>query len=684
MSGNRFTPYDFTGKPLGVTPDTSYAIKDAYINQDFQTVCDAIGVRYIRGGNCADKNSTSTSCEIWLQADGGSRKVADENAHVLVYYSTHVWSTTVKHASGECYIVFTDADCQYPATPSIADYSSPSFIAALRIYVFPSTVLPRLPKSCLVFDGSAQGGISSNDIPRSTGAPVSGSIEEAIADVETTVAAVIDPVTGLIDGAVSSVDQIEEKTFLNEADANLIWGDLGVDSDLDGLSDRWQKIGNPTPSIDTTNFRIGQSSQKLVIGFAGEGIRATPNTYEPRDFAGEWVSFTAYVYVHAGGAADSVYLEITDGVTSSVSSAGGAVGSWVRLGVSHEVSPSVVPGGLEFRILGNQAVTISVDGAKISRGKLFRGYSPNVLQLSRAMMRLEDQVNWIPNSQFDDWTNGTSSLPDFWRTGLSGIGTPTSVAQVTSAGNVLFGTSSCQLGLQNGEGIYLELLNPQDFRSYGLIASAYVKLVSTSPSSDPLWLMLDDGVTSFYSEFTPTTSWQRPTVGITVDPSATYLRLAICNRSGSASRTDVYVDGVMLTKNGGGGGFNVAYRPSVAYKPYIWEFVLPGTVTPGIMYHHGAKLDVFPIPSACFLHKIRVWSNTAPGPGVFDTYTVTLNGTGTSLAALVAGSSQAAAVHLPATVAASAGQLIQVTMSTSGGTSAANVGVSVEGIRIGY
>jgi hypothetical protein len=72
---NKWVTHDHSNYPPGGPESADYLADADEFNQNYEDICDAVGARYIRGVACADKNSTATTCEIWLQADGGERDV---------------------------------------------------------------------------------------------------------------------------------------------------------------------------------------------------------------------------------------------------------------------------------------------------------------------------------------------------------------------------------------------------------------------------------------------------------------------------------------------------------------------------------------------------------------------------------------------------------------------------------
>lgn len=674
MAGNRFIHYPVTNLPAPAGPASSdYYIGENEINENLRTVGDAIACRYVRGENAADTGaSNATRCVIWLQAHGGERTICDVGAVVRIYYGsagglpTHIWTTTAQDGGGGgIFVEFSDAECIYPATPTIADYSDPSFIDALHIYVMTSGIEPLIPSSQLLLSANAPGGINAAVIPMTTGSD----IETTMTSVQTAFAQGHDSVTGdHLANAIADITVINPRTFAEEGFSNLVWGDFVLDSNYDGLADRWLPIGSPTCSISTTLYRIGTSSQSITTTMAGEGIYAQPNSYYYHDHLGRPVCFAVYVYPTED---DTVYLEIDDGVGTTVSTDACPAGTWTRIGVTHNVNAAATQ--LYFRIRATKATAFNVDGAVAKQGRLYSAYVDGVSYAVGMTAANFDFVNYGLNTDFSRWTNGTSSLPDYWQSGSGGYNAPTVISRNATAWT---GTYSMGLVLQLGEGAFIDIPMPGSIRYNTMLVSLYI--YDNGGSGGKVTLEADNGVAVYTGTIDVAGEWRKIQTSIPANASASYLRVGIKNLDPGVGTLDILVDGLQVTT----AGFSSVWKPQSVYKPVRWDFVYGGTIGSGLLYRHGIQQDVFPVPVDCVLDTIHIYHRVPSTGGGTDTYTVTRDGIATSLTTSIPSGVSQAAYHYAPGVAFTEGQRVQVSLAAGIPPLGQDAGVVVSGYCI--
>ncbi len=630
------------------------------IMDNFYDVRDMVAPVEARGANAEDGNangnSTASQCNLTLRTANGEAGLLELGDFVQVYDGANKWYLQNNLADDE--LSFSDADLAEGAGPS--DYAAPAFLASLVIDIV--KFRPKIGKGDIILSGSHADKLTGDDI-------------EAAADDATALGAKLGALQSRVDVALDEAGAIKDEAvdnatlakaaLLAESFENIIWGQFDADFDNDGLANGWLKFNTPTCEMDEGVRKIGSRSQKVVASQPQDGVYARPYAYNYADYLGDYVAFSAWVFA---GADDSVVLEIHDGVSTTTAPAGGVAGTWVRLGLEHQVDGAA--SDLQFRIYADGAATFYVDGAMAKRGRLHPGYVANGVETMRTFMVGEDYANWVLNGDFREWTNGTTSVPDFWQTGVAGFNSPTAVSRDTT--NYMFGDAAMKLTLALGEGVFYEVPNYVDFRGQVVYVSGYFLGLA---GANEIRLELDDGVSPQYIDFAPDAGeMRRPGFAFVVDAAAAMLRVSISNQDGGS--VEFVAEGLMLAR----GMFPLAFKQAAHPSPLRWDFALPGPTVLGLMFHEGANLDVFPVPCDCVIHKVLAYEAGAPGAGP-DTFTVTQNGVATALAAAVATGQQTAMAHN--LVPFAKGDRLQVTVMTSA-MPGSDAGVAVEGYRLGY
>jgi len=630
------------------------------VMDNFRDLRDAVAGVEARGANAEDGNSrglsTASQCNLTLKTANGQTGLLDLGDAVQIRGGSAKWYLENTLANDE--LSFSDAELAEGEGP--ADYADPAFIASLVMDI--AKFRPKVGKGELILTGDHADKLTGDDLE--TGAADPTPLGGKLVALEDRVATSLDESGALRAEAVDN-DKLARAVFLGEDFQNVIWGQFDADFDNDGLANQWLKFNTPACELDDAVRKIGARSQKVVASQPQDGICTYP--FPPvshADFPGDYVSFTAWVYA---AVADSVVLEVFDGVKTTTAAPGGVAGAWVRLGVEHQVDGAAFT--LVFRVYANQAATFHVDGAMAKRGRLRHAYAANAVELMRTFMMGEDYANAVLNGDFAEWTNGDGELPDFWRTG-GDLDPPTAVARETAI--YLFGASALRLTLGLGEGVFHDVAEYREYASQDVYVSAFFR---GAAGSSRVRLVIDDGVAAEYTDFTPAAGvWQRPGRPFRVDANATRLRVSIVNADAGAP--EFICDGVMLVR----GQFPIAFRRASLPRPFRWDFARPGAVASGLMYHEGANLDVFAVPADCVVHKILAYEGTAPGDGP-DTFTVTRDGVATGLAAEVQTGAHAGMAHAPVVFAK--GERLQVS-AAPGASPGSNAGVVVEGYRVGY
>lgn len=622
---------------------------------------EATAVVEARGANAQDGNSrgnsTPTQCNLTLFTARGERGLLDLGDAVFITDGANKWSLVNDVADDE--LSFSDADLAEGEGPP--DYSAPAFISSLIITIMKSR--PKWGKGDLILAGDHPQKLTADDIEAA--ADDATSAGEKLAAIKERVDAALDA-EGLLLPEVVGNAAVARKIFLEEGFQNIIWGQLDADFDNDGLANGWELFNTPAVEMDDTVRKVGQRTQKVIASQPQDGVVAYP--FPPvthADFLGEYVSFAVWVRAED---ANAVVVEIDDGVSATTSPPSGVADAWTRVGVEHQVDPAATL--LSFRVYALQPTTFWLDGAVATRGRLHCGYVAHPVEIMRTFMAGEDYENAVLNGDFASWTNGATSLPDFWRTG-NGVNPPTAVNRETEA--VLFGDAALRVTLGFGEGVYYEVPHYGEYSSADVFASVYLRLVSGAAK---VRVQIDDGVKGESVDVALSADeWRRPGKAMRTCASPTRLRLTVANFD-AAGPVTLVMDGAMITR----GQFPVAFTRAAQAKPCAWNFVLPGPVTSGFLTHHGAALDIFPVPSRIVMHKISVYEAQPPAAGS-DTFTVTRNGSATTLAAAVATGANAAAHHEP--ILFNEGDRLQV-VATPGPVPGADAGVVVEGYRWGY
>jgi len=641
-----------------------------------------VGLKLAHGDDATDAGSGVNQTVITVKSDNARTGVVQAGDMVLVrdFLGTGWW--WIPAVSADNIVSFStlglgvDGLLVRGAAP--ADYSDAGFIDGLHIVIFPQGSF-YIPKDLLDFTDGEPGAVQTDDLVRPGGVV----LEAFLTAIEAAFNTTHDAITGhhlpnVIDNA-----NLEPETLLLEGDENIIAGRFEYDDDDDGLANRWLLYNTPTGvALVPADHRIGALAQQIITGQPQDGIYTEPNyphVYE--DFLDDDVCFGIYV---TATEADTVVLEVFDGVGTTARAPGGTIGATVFLAMTHHVDLGATC--LRFRVWGNKVApgtTFRVDGAKACRGRLQKGYTSCISEVVYDISSHLDYENGILNGDFTDWTNTTNPAaaapPDWW---VNGANPPANITR--DAVNVLYGVYGFQMTLGLGESVVYNFLNPLDYRGQDCyLTGRYLGIVGV----DRVSIIIDDGVAPVTTTIlpAPAVAWKRFVIPYHVDAAAAALSLELINLGGGAAIQFV-IDGLMWTR----GIVPAEFKPASAPKLFKWDFAHTGAIAAQCMMHEGSIIDSFPVPSRCLVHKIRAYCGVAGGMGKIDTYTVTRDGAGTLLACTISDPAQHGQLHLPVPIlfdadSAAGAQRIQVLMAPDGlGSLAADAGVTVEGFRLGY
>lgn len=672
-----FIYYIFQNKQPGITDATRRA-DGARVMANFYALLRAMGFQArAYGANLTDAGSDDTTCQVNVLDVSGHGGLVDAGDICTVWDSTgREWQNV---AASNDVLSFGGAHQVVEGGGWMTTgYSAPGFIATLDLVA--EGAVRHIGASRIILDPDAADPLTAADIPLAAGgADLLGATFDTL---KTAFESYHDGETGGHAEDAIDATALKSSGFLDESFSNILWGGMDYDDDGDGFPNGWRAYNGATSVMMLSGQRIGESYPLVTATGVGQGIESDPATYDYRDYLGDVVSFAPYLYTFAPGV--TVTLEIDDGITTTTAGPFASEGAWSRPGmVAHEVDPGATQ--LLFRAYSSAAMNFGIDGAMGKRGRVPVGYADHPVEAARRPMRSEDQTNWFPNSDMRVWTNGYSALPDYYLTGAGGINAPDSVARNTS--QYLFGDASLQLELTMGEGVYWDVWNLVDWlnRAAGgpdgrTVLSVYLTC-ATGGGEGILRLKIDDGVAPQYVDMAVDDGyWYRPRVAIQVDVLATMLRCSLEHRDAGAGTIDVCVDGFMLTK-GGWPGHGIAWRPATVYHPFERVYAHPGALDTGLLFHHGADLDIFPVDRPCYIDKILAHAITAPGVGVGDAFTAQVDGAPSTLAVTLATAANDAKAHVPAGIAVAQGSLLQVG-ATASGSPAEDVGVTVGGFII--
>jgi len=633
-----------------------------------------IGLKLAHGDDAVDAGSGFNQTVITVKSDNARTGVVQAGDMVLVRDSGGTGWWYIPAVSADNIVSFNDLG---PGTDGWLvrglrpfDYSAAGFIDALHIIIFPQGSF-YIPKYLIDFTDGEPGAVQTDDLVRPGGVV----LEAFLNAIELAFNAAHDAITGAHLPNVIDNANLDPETLLLEGDENIIAGRFEYDDDDDGLANGWLLYNTPTlVSLGVADHRIGALAQQIITGQPQDGIYTEPDyphTYE--DFLDDDVSFGIYV---AATEADTVVLEVFDGVGTTTRAAGGTVGATVPLAVTHHVAPGATC--LRFRVWGNKPVpgtTFRVDGAKACRGRLQKGYTSCIGEVVYDISSHLDYEDGILNGDFTDWTNTTNPAaaapPDWW---INGANPPANITR--DAVNFLYGVYGYQMTLNLNQSVIYNFLNPLDYRGQDCyLTGRYLGIAGVNRPS----ITIDDGVAPTTTTILPVVGgWKRFVIPYHVDATAAVLSLEIANLD--AGVIQFVIDGLMWTR----GIVPAEFKPASAPKVFSWDFNHTGAIAGTNMSLNGTLLEAV-IKNRLIVHKLYVYNNTAPGMGSIDTYDVMLNGAPSGLSLNMAGVAVDGAVHLPAGVLYVPSDRLQVLMTPDGmGSAAANISASVEGFRLGY
>jgi hypothetical protein len=574
---NKWVTHDFSNYPPGGPLSSAYLADADEFNQNYQDVCDAVGARYVRGVSCADKNSTSTTCEIWLEADGGARDVCDAGWYALIYYgASNVWETTVSVSGSDCYVVFGDSQLENPATSGVSDYSSAPFIDALHIVLFPKKMM--LPKDWLITTSGANGALSTAEIYHEGEA-----LSAFIADVKDRVDVALDGTGNLNAGVVDS-------TAINGADAvkfdspvNLLaGGSLEHYGDQHDLLFKVEAIGGGTYAITEAAEETDGSAraQKVTAAGSNEGIALSLNPdFADKILAGKDVAATFRVKADV---ADSLEIGFLEDSTYSGTTPDITADTWTTVTVSKEISSGTEQVRAYIRSTTGP-VTFFVARAQMNLGDKCFGFSIGPYEDAARILMDTTQDNLLYNGGFERWTltDGTDA-PDGWYA-INGAEFSLDDGSAVAPGT---GNKVCVATLEANDGIgqYLGLLTDVGTGALvnenilvGLVRGskvcASVDLVMDQTTSAPVTLVLGDRIDTTSSpeeiEFPVeplTDGMRRFTIYKDIREGARHVYFKIVNKE--AATVHLKIDNAMLHI----GEFPLKFKPSAGWREMRWDF----------------------------------------------------------------------------------------------------------------
>ncbi len=658
----------FVNLGIGAGEVAALRVDATSINAMGTDILRTIGKPTAHGDDAVDAGSGVGICIISIRSDSGRIGLVQVGDKIrIIAASGAEWIGT---ATIDDVISFNTngvgADARLYAGVAPADYSNAGFIDGLRIFTEPLGRATYVHFDDLNLDEASFGGIHLGRFNLSTGANAETELVNATTDLYNIMA----PGGGLLPSVVPNA-AITPTAFVTESWDNGFDGGFEFDDDNDGLANDWVVFGAPLALSRVTPGIYGYWSQRVQTAPTTGIQRSFEYPYIIANFMGREVTFAIDVIATVN---DTVFVEIDDGVGITTSPVGGVAGARTTLYVTRTIDAA--PMVVIFRVYSDVATTFDCDGANWKYGRLPMLYKPSTPEIIKALSRDHNPKNVVPNGDFKSWTRGAAALPDWW---VAGGMAPTAIAR--DAVNFRYGTYGFQMTLNVGESAYVDVpdylilrrdaaIDQPNYLSFWYYGIANVVALDA---------IIDDGIMPPATyPFTPVVgTWQPLIIPVYSDITPLSRFRVTIQHTAAIAACQFVVDGFMVT-NGLPAGFNCADFPVLK-----WDFVKPGAIAAAIMFHEGAQLDAFRVPSTCLVHRLWVQSITAPG-AVVDTYTVQQNGAAGALAATVVGAATQGQNHLPGGVLFAEGDLIQVLMAPGGGSAAANIGVSVEGIRLGY
>lgn len=659
----------FVNLGIGAGEVAALRVDANYINAAFTDVERSAGKCVkAHGDDAVDAGSGVGICVISIRSDSGRIGLVQAGDRIKVVSAAGAeWCGT---AAIDDVISFNTngvgADARLYLGAAPADYSDPVFIDGLRLFFEPLGLGGHVHNDEINFDETSFGGVALDDINRPGGT-------NAETDLAALIAAYDSVANGhnLLGGGVHRNEVISNAAlnidaFEDECLENIIDGRFEEDDDNDGVVNGWEVYNGAVCARSAAFVRRGVWSQSVVAGVGNDGIRAYADDrlYTPAtDFQSRTVSFGAWVYATVN---NTVILEIFDGVGTTTRAAGGTAGSWVWLQVERTCDPAA--NILDVRIYGSVGTTFYVDGAIAKFGRLNFGYIDSPGSMMDLFMGHSDYENWMPNSDFKDWTNGLAVVPDFWTVAA---GAPV----IARSAVVIRGSFSMSVAGVLGDSVICQILNPNDFLNQNVMFEMWANCTVGGPAT--VTVQVTAGGIAFPYTITVNAGWQR---------------FRFRARGGGAGLSNVSITnmGASTILYGGliwhRGNVPQEWTPSTGLIPEKWTFGTGGALGafPIFLDHHTlVGQDVIPVGSNLLVHKIYVDSAAAPGGIVIDNYAVTLNGAPTAVTANVVGAATAGAFHLPAGAAFIPTDHIQVLYTPGVGSVASDACVVVEGLRFG-
>ncbi|NIT35662.1 MAG: hypothetical protein GTN49_04050, partial [candidate division Zixibacteria bacterium] len=555
---NKWVKYDHSNYPPGGPVSSSYLADADEFNQNYQDICDAVGARYVRGVNCEDKNSTATTCEIWLKADGGAKDVCDADWYALIYYGTsNVWETTVQVVGSDCYVVFGDDELKNPAASGVSDYGATGFIDALHILLFPKKMM--LPKEWVITTSGANGGLSSAEIYHE-----GELLSTFVANIGTRVDVVCDGSGNLNAGVVDSTAIAGDSAVMADSPVNLLAGgsleEYGNDDQLLFKVEKYNGQGGTYSVVsaesEPENTDGSARAQKVVTTGSNIGIALpiSPNFLDTI-LAGKYVSASFRVKTNLN---DSLDIGFWDGGANYYWEQAPAItaGQWTTLTVKKEIG-TVSTLKAVIRTNQSEACTFYVARVQMNLGDKAFGFSISPYEDAAQILMDTTQDNLFFNGGFERWTlDTTSDPPDGWYT----MGTPTfpSTAADGAPGG---GRKRVEMTLDEDDGIgqYLGLVTGGATTTLinenvlvGLVkgrtvcVSVELERDSTTGGSDPITLTLADNIATDDPDYTrvevepPEGEMQRFTVYRKIRDNATQVWFEIQDRVNEGTGAKIY------------------------------------------------------------------------------------------------------------------------------------------------
>ena len=619
---NKWVTHDFSNYPPGGPLSSTYLADADEFNQNYQDVCDAVGARYVRGAACADKNSTPTTCEIWLAADGGARDVCDAGWHALIYYGDeNVWETTVLVSGSDCYIVFGDGQLKNPTASGISDYSAAPFIDGLHILLFAKKM--RLPADWLITTEGAGGGLGTDQIAHE-GDTLAAFINDAKARLDT-----ICKETGQGGGLKAEVvdstaiDGAEAVKFDNPVNL-LAGGSLDHYGDEHNLLFRVAKTTPPAQeyAIETNDTDGSARAQKVMADGSNQGIILELNPdFADAILADKDVAASFRVKTSVTDSLEIGFLEgdtTYSGTTPNITAA-----TWSTVTVTKKIGTGA--SHVRAYVRANQACDFLVARAQTNLGDKAFGFSIAPYEDAARILMDTTQDNLFFNGGFERWTLSEGNPSDGWF--AIGGGTFASAA-LTSVG-ACTGNKSCKatLAANDGMGQYLGLVTDTAYAGgcvnenilVGLVRGAKVcasvDMMYDATSTGKITLVLGDRVdTTTYEEeefdVEPLNEQMRRfTVykEITADAKQVYFK--VLNKE--AATKVVTVDNAMLHV----GEFPLMFKPSSGWREERWDFGMAGAASVSYMAAAGVPGGKYLVPSGAsgyLILKGAVKAFTAP------------------------------------------------------------------------